>query len=307
MAAPAGDGADGREERYSLGYGAAEQGRLGRRAAAGRAAFFLPYLRPGMRLLDAGCGPGSITVDLAAVVAPGEVVGVDLEPRQIAAARTLAHERQAPGVRFAVADVYRLPFPAASFDAAFAHTVLFHLREPLRALRELRRVLRSGGVIGVRDPDAGTEVRVPATPALEQFATLVLRFAEHNGASPHYARHQRRLLLDAGFCRAEAGAVASAPAPRRRRGGWPSSAWDGFAIGPSSTPSPARAGQIRTRSIDSAARSKPGASARTPSTHTWTAPPSGGSPTEHERYGGCGRRRRRHSRDVARARRRPLH
>lgn len=129
-----GNGAGGRTERYSLGYSPGEQGRLGRRTAADRAAFFLPHLRPGMRLLDAGCGPGSITVGLVAAVAPGEVVGVDLEPRQIAAARALAHERQALGVRFAVADVYRLPFPDASFDAAFAYTVLFHLREPVRAL-----------------------------------------------------------------------------------------------------------------------------------------------------------------------------
>src|SRR4029450_10105787 len=48
-----------------------------RRTGAG-AAFFLQYLRPGMRLLDCGCGPGSITVDLAHAVGPGEGIGIDL-------------------------------------------------------------------------------------------------------------------------------------------------------------------------------------------------------------------------------------
>ena len=55
-----------------------DRGRLERRTAARSAAFLLPHLRPGMRLLDFGCGPGSITVGLAGVVAPGEVVGVDI-------------------------------------------------------------------------------------------------------------------------------------------------------------------------------------------------------------------------------------
>src|SRR4051795_8294283 len=85
--------------QYLHGATALEQARLARRTAATCAAFFLPYLRPGMRLLDCGCGVGSSTVALAEAVAPGEVVGIDPQPEQVARARALAVERNVGNVR----------------------------------------------------------------------------------------------------------------------------------------------------------------------------------------------------------------
>jgi SAM-dependent methyltransferase len=67
-------------------------------------------------------------------------------------------------VRFEVADPYQLPFPDHSFDAAFAHAVLTHLREPVRALVEMRRTLRPGGIVGVSDWDFGAFLVSPVTP-----------------------------------------------------------------------------------------------------------------------------------------------
>jgi ubiquinone/menaquinone biosynthesis C-methylase UbiE len=197
----------GRGERYTLGYGEDERRRLASRRAEDRAGFLLPHLRPGMRLLDVGCGPGSITLGLAAAVAPGRVVGLDLAPVQAEAARAAAADAGA-AVDVGVADAYALPFPDGAFDAAFAHTLLFHLREPLAALAEMRRVLRPGGVVGVRDPDAGHDLRLPGSPLLDRFFGLVRRFGEGEGASPSYARHQRRLLLEAGFARTQGFAFA---------------------------------------------------------------------------------------------------
>ena len=98
------------------------------RTAEFQAAFFLPHLRPGMALLDLGCGPGSITTGLAAAVAPGPTTGVDNDPVEI------------DGVEVTSADVMSLPFPDASFDAIFASALLQHLSDPLGALREARRV-----------------------------------------------------------------------------------------------------------------------------------------------------------------------
>jgi ubiquinone/menaquinone biosynthesis C-methylase UbiE len=135
-------------ESYSQRANPVFEAELALRTAAKEGAFFLPYLRPGMRLLDLGCGPGSITLGLAEKVAPGEVVGVDLQPSQVAQAQELSAARGVKNVRFEIADVYRLPFPDASFDAVFAHVVLMHLREPVRALMEMRRVLRPGGIVG---------------------------------------------------------------------------------------------------------------------------------------------------------------
>ena len=179
---------------------------LARRTATHEGAFFLPHLRAGMRLLDLGCGPGSITIGLAEAVAPGEVVGIDAQPAQVERARALAAERRIPNVTFEVADAYDLPFPDRSFDAAFMHVILMHLTEPVRALAEVRRLLRPGGVFGVRDPDMGSTIRHPLTPILRQHMELVPRVLQHNGGDPYRARTHRRLLLEAGFARTEASA-----------------------------------------------------------------------------------------------------
>lgn len=179
------------------------------RTAAREAAFFLPHLRPGMRLLDVGCGPGSITLGLAEVVAPGEVVGIDLRPEVVEQSRAAAAQRGIANVRFEVGSAYDLPFPDASFDAAFAHIVLMHLREPARALAEVRRVLRPSGVVGVCDLDYGALLVYPLTPLREQYLALRSRVRQHNGGDVFLGRTHRRLLLDAGFARTEAGATVN--------------------------------------------------------------------------------------------------
>ena len=98
---------------YIHGYGAPAVAVWAARSAEREAAFFLPHLRPGMRLLDAGCGPGTITVGLAAAVAPGEVVGLELSPAMVEQARALASERGVANVRFEVGDAQALPVPDA--------------------------------------------------------------------------------------------------------------------------------------------------------------------------------------------------
>ncbi len=172
------------------------------------AAFLLPHLRPGMRLLDCGSGVGSITVDLAEVVAPGEVVGIDISPVQVEQAKAMAAERKVSNVRFQVANIYELPFPDASFEVAYANAVLEHLPDPLKAMREVRRVLKPGGIFGVQDPDYATRLEEPSTPLLQAIWDLANRIRQYNGSSLHYARHQRRLLLEAGFARSEGSALA---------------------------------------------------------------------------------------------------
>src|SRR6516165_8360661 len=107
------------------------------RRTGGAAAFLAPQLRAGMRLIDCGCGPGSITVDLARAVAPGDAIGIDLRADALAQGRTLARERGIANVAFQAASVYQLPYTDGSFDAAFACAVLQHLAAPIAALREI--------------------------------------------------------------------------------------------------------------------------------------------------------------------------
>jgi SAM-dependent methyltransferase len=203
-------------EVYSQLANPAFEAELAERDAARDAAFLIPHLRSGMRLIDVGSGPGSITLGLAEVVGPGDVVGVDIQPAQVAQARRLAADRRTTNVRFEAGDFYALPFPDRSFDAAFANGVLMHLAEPVRALAELRRVLRPGGVAAVRDPDFGTAVYAPMTPLLEHWLAVRAQVRLHNGGDPLRARHYRRLLLEAGFVRAEAAASVESAGSRQK-------------------------------------------------------------------------------------------
>lgn len=189
----------GPTDGYSHGYGEDAHRMMVARGAATWAAHLLPHLRPGMRVLDCGCGPGSITLGLAQAVAPGEVVGLDVEPQQIERARALAVAARVENVRFQTGDVYALPFPDASFDIANANSLLQHLSDPLWALRECRRVLRHGGIMAVRDPDWSTMRLEPATSLLDLVRDLRIRVYAHHGSDAMYARQQLRLLREAGF------------------------------------------------------------------------------------------------------------
>jgi ubiquinone/menaquinone biosynthesis C-methylase UbiE len=184
------------------------------RRTGGVAAFLLPHLRPGMRLIDCGCGPGSITVDLAQAVTPGEAIGIDLREERLTHGRTLARDRGISNVTFQVANVYQLPFPEASFDAAFACAVLQHLAAPLEALKEMRRVLKPGGVIGIVDGSAPITFRYPTNPILEAWEKLRVLEREYNTGRPSPALQLRALLREAGFARAQAsGALATEAGP----------------------------------------------------------------------------------------------
>ena len=188
---------------------------IAQRTAEASAAFLIPHLRPGMRLLDCGCGPGNITVDLAKLVAPGEVVGVDLSEADLASGRDLALTRGVANVRFEQANLYWLPFADGAFDVAFAHSVLEHLGDPLAALKEMRRVLRSGGMVGIADPAWHRTLRYPTNAWLDMWDTLRPRAVERRGGHPLYVAEQRALLRQAGFDRSEGFAMASGAASGR--------------------------------------------------------------------------------------------
>ncbi len=192
---------DGVREQYSPGYGEDLVGSYQERSVGREAAFLRSFLRSGMKLLDCGCGPGSITVGLGQLVSPGEVHGVDVEPSQIAIASARQQEAGVANLRFEVGSVYALSFPDDTFDVVFMHAILQHLREPLAALREARRVLRPGGVVGVRDDDLGSLVLSPTNPDMDRLIEILGRIMQRSGGNPYVGRTHRRLLREAGFSR----------------------------------------------------------------------------------------------------------
>ena len=195
-------------ESYSLSNLPAFDQSLATRTVQTSAGFFLKHLQPGMRVLDCGCGPGTITLGLAEVVAAGEVVGIDIDVDGLDAARSRAAAQGITNVRFESGNIYDLRYPDGSFDAVFAHALLVHLSDPAAALRQMTRMLRPGGVIGIRDADRGFDLRLPETPRLKEMFDLWVRVLVHNGASPFYARHQRELLIEVGLQNVTANAFA---------------------------------------------------------------------------------------------------
>ena len=128
-------GEQGREG-YTPGHADATLRVMQQRTLTACAPFLVPYLQPGMAVLDCGCAAGSMTAELAEHVAPGTVVGIDLERRALAQAHGLAESKGVHNIRLEQGDVYRLAYAAASFDVVFSHALTAHLREPVRALTE---------------------------------------------------------------------------------------------------------------------------------------------------------------------------
>lgn len=193
-------------ETYALRGRSTSTKWFARRTAARDAAFFLPHLRSGMRLLDCGCGTAFITVGLAETVAPGQVVALDNDADTIRSAETYAEEHGVSNIRFETADVYTIPFPSDSFDAVFSHALLEHLREPVEVLKEMHRVLKPGGLVGVRCIDLDGVIFAPEDPLLEQVHQLIDNVIRLNGGNFKVGKHLRALLNDAGFARVEASA-----------------------------------------------------------------------------------------------------
>jgi SAM-dependent methyltransferase len=171
--------------------------------------FLEPHLRSGMDVLDAGCGVGSIALDLAPTVAPGRVVGVDVDGGQIEAAQRSAAERRIDNAEFRTGSALDLPFEESSFDVVYANAVLMYLREPVHALAEMSRVLRPDGLAAVSDDDLGTIVMTPERPELRRGPELFERAVAHEGGNTRYSRNLRGLMLEAGFTRTRG--VATAP------------------------------------------------------------------------------------------------
>jgi SAM-dependent methyltransferase len=173
-----------------------------RRTAAEDASHLIPHLKTGMRVVDFGCGTGSITPGLAATVTPGEVVGFDMSETAVARARTQAQASGITNVRFSVANLYELELDAESFDAAHFSGVLEHLTEPQRALDLAYRALKSGGVIAAREKQAdGDWVVGPHREALVQLNDWGCALWRAAGGDQAIGQRLGTLLRAAGFTR----------------------------------------------------------------------------------------------------------
>ena len=169
------------------------------RGAVGVVDFLLPHVKSGMSVLDAGCGPGTITQGLAEIAAPGKVIGCDLEPGMVDRAAELAEGKELDNLSFQVGNILDLPFEDNSFDVVMSCAVTEHLSEPVKAMSELGRVAKQGGIVGITRTDWSASLFAPPCPAAERFIELFEHGFTTQGATMFGGKDLPRMLQEAGL------------------------------------------------------------------------------------------------------------
>jgi ubiquinone/menaquinone biosynthesis C-methylase UbiE len=169
------------------------------RTALNSAAYLLPHLTPGMKILDIGCGPGTITVDLASYVPQGHITGLERVGDVLTQARALANEKGVTNIHFVEGDANALDYPDGTFDVVVCHQVLQHVQDPVGMLKEMKRVAKVGGIVAARESDYGSFVWYPDVDGMEDWRSLYRKVAMANGGEPNAGRMVHAWARKAGF------------------------------------------------------------------------------------------------------------
>jgi ubiquinone/menaquinone biosynthesis C-methylase UbiE len=172
---------------------------MSERTADNFAGFFTRSLKPGMTVLDVGCGPGTISLGLASEINPGQLIGIDVGASEIDRAVHNAANAGVTNATFQVADATKLPFSDREFDAVFACATLEHVPDVTTALDEIRRVLRPGGIVGLKSGSPSRHMTFPDIGLMAAVAAVYLPVWEHLGGHPELGVEQVGLLLSKGF------------------------------------------------------------------------------------------------------------
>ncbi|MGB9305181.1 MAG: methyltransferase domain-containing protein [Mycobacterium sp.] len=159
----------------------------------------LAGLRPGMRVLDIGCGPGDVSFVAARLVGPtGSVLGVDAAPDMVELARARAAEQGLAGVHFtqAAVDSIALDEPV---DAVIGRLILMHLPDPAATLAHLSSFVRPGGVVAFSENDITQTRSLPDLPLFGQVTEGIVRAFEAMGLSPRFGTTLHTIFADAGL------------------------------------------------------------------------------------------------------------
>lgn len=190
---------DDASSRYAIGHTRGAVNAHSGRSAAKHAAFFIPLIQPGMKILDVGCGPGSITCDLAQLVPEGHVTGVDLSPGVIETARAAAKNRGVENVEFGTGNVLKgLDFADGSYDIVFCHQLLNHLADPVKGIREMKRLCKGTGFVALRE--GIMQIWYPDDPRMADMDEILATVMRAGGvAMPGAGRHLPGWAKEAGF------------------------------------------------------------------------------------------------------------
>jgi ubiquinone/menaquinone biosynthesis C-methylase UbiE len=156
-------------------------------------------LRPGMNVLDAGCGTGAVTRKLAVKVSPGKAYGVDIDSLFIDEAKRLAVNEEIHNTSFSLGDVDNLRFDEGTFDMSYCRLVLMHVKNPVKTVAELKRVTKSGGIVAVSDSDDGGVIAYPEMPMIMDMCSKYGRWAKLRGENRYIGRQLFDIFSQAGL------------------------------------------------------------------------------------------------------------
>jgi 2-polyprenyl-3-methyl-5-hydroxy-6-metoxy-1,4-benzoquinol methylase len=152
-----------------------------------------------MKILDIGCGPGTITVDLASFVPQGHITGIENVGEILNQARAHAKQKAVTNVSFVQGDAHSLDFADNTFDVVMCHQVLQYLEDPVSVLKEMKRVAKVRGIVAAREADFSSFTWYPEVQGMEDWRTLYLKVARFNGGEPKAGRMLHAWAKQAGF------------------------------------------------------------------------------------------------------------
>lgn len=161
--------------------------------------FIKPYLKANLSILDCGCGQGTMTLDFADQISPGKVVGIDISEKILQAAKENASSKNVSNVSFQQANVLDLPFPDNTFDIVYAQTLLAHLPEPMRAIHEMKRVVKAGGIIAAKECYLSSWFLYPENKFLNEFMVFRMKPVLQNGGDLDIGVKLGELFYNAGL------------------------------------------------------------------------------------------------------------
>ena len=160
------------------------------------------FIVPGSVVLDVGCGPGAIALEVASVVERGQVIGIDSDPNKIQRATSIASQGRVENVEFRLGDATSLSFKDDFFDLVYSTHVLEHLNDRVAALREMKRVAKPDGLVICSALDSSAAMFFPPCPSMEAIYRGWARLPEMSDstvADPGLGRRMFSLGIEAGF------------------------------------------------------------------------------------------------------------
>lgn len=145
-------------------------------------------LRQGMSVLDIACGPGIIACEIANMVYPASVTGLDISEKLIQTALYHKSESKTNNVNFLVGNAYALPFADNSFDFVYARFVFQHLEFPKKVIENIFRVLKPGGILCITDIDDSWLTLYPTSEAFISLTETAAQYQKDHGGDRFVGR-----------------------------------------------------------------------------------------------------------------------